>query len=421
MAQTDTTTQRRFGRVAIVIAVVLAAAGIVLLYPRAEGYRHWRAAQSALRAEDFELARAELALARRARPTCAAYAYEAARAARRDGDLRASRNHLTAAAELGQPSDDIRLEESLAAVQQSGWRGHDEYLIALLPKRPADAARIREVLAHAFYGDLLLGTAVEHALAWVELEPWSGRAWQLLGEIKETSRDMPGAMEAYQNAVERNPPLVRAQVGYADALFRQLRTDEAVAHYRRALEANPGDRDARLGLTRAYVQLDRLGDAGPVIAALVADHPQDAEVLGLAGRVALLDNRTAEAESLLTRSLAKVRNLVVLQDLQATLARRGKVAEARAVDEQIASLRKDFDRLDRLTEVAQTSLAPGPRVEMGQILIRNGLNREGAAWLYDALRCAPGYRPAHAALADYHASRGETEQAEHHRRLAGSQ
>ena len=419
MALSDMPSNRRSRRVGVILALVIAAAGAVVLYPRVEGYRHWRAAQTALRTEDFELARAQLALARRARPTCAAYAYEAARTARRDGDHRGARALLTAAADLGQQSEDIRLEESLAAVQQSGWRGHDESLLSFLAKRPADAARIREVLAHAFYGDLLLGTAVEHAMAWVELEPWSGRAWQLLGEIKETSRDMPGAMEAYQNSVERNPALARAQIGYADALFRQLRLQEAVVHYQRALELNPGDRDARLGITRTYVQLDRLVDAGPVVAGLVADHPQDAEVLGLAGRIALLENRTADAEDLLTRSLAKVRNLIVLQDLQATLARRGKVAEARAVDEQIAALRKDFERLDRLTEVAQTSLAPGPRVEMGQILIRNGLHREGAAWLYDALRCAPGYRPAHQALAEYHASRGQPEQAEHHRRLAG--
>src|SRR5262249_44230997 len=138
-----------------------------------------------------------------------------------------------------------------------------------------------------------------------------------------------------------------------------------------------------------------------------------------AGRIALLDNRTADAEELLTRSLAKVRNLIVLQDLQSTLARRGKVAEARAVDEQIAALRKDFDRLDRLTEVAQPSLAPGPGVERGQIPTPNGRPREGAAWLYDALRCAPAYKPAHQALAEYHASRGQPERAEHHRRLAG--
>jgi tetratricopeptide (TPR) repeat protein len=416
MAAPGIRSRRRPIRIAAIVAAAIAAAVIAVAYPRIEGYWHWRAAQLALHTEDFELARARLALARRARPSCPAYAYEAAR---RDGDLRAARTFLTTAAELGQSPDDIRLEESLAAVQQSGWRGHDETLLSLLEKRPADAPRIRETLAHAFYGDLLLGTAVEHAMAWVEAEPWSGRGWQLLGEIKETSRDMPGAQDAFRKAVERNPALVRAQVGYADALFRQLRSDEAIIHYQRALKLNPSDRDARLGLTRAFVQLDRLNDAGPAIAGLVADYPQDAEILGLAGRVALQDSRTAEAESLLTRSLAKVRNLVVLQDLQATLARRGKVTEARAIDEQIAALRKDFDRLDRLTEMAQSSLAPGPRVEMGQILIRNGLYREGAAWLYDALRCAPGYRPAHVALADYHASRGETEQAAHHKRLAG--
>src|SRR5262245_61835243 len=334
MAAPGTPSRRRSRLVAVAIAIAIVAAVALALHPRAKGYLHWRAAQSALRAEDFEMGRAQLALARRARPSSAAYTFAASRAARRDGDYRAARSLLTTAADLGQAQEDIRLEELLIAVQQSGWRGHDEALLNLLPTQPAEAARIREVLAHAFYSDLLLGAAVEHAMAWVEIEPWSGRGWQLLGEIKETSRDMPGAMEAYQNSVERNPALARAQVGYADALFRQLRLEEAVVHYQRALEVNPGDRDARLGITRTYVQLDRLADARAVVAGLVADYPQDAEVLGLAGRIALLDNRTADAEELLMRSLAKVRNLIVLQDLQSTLARRGKVAEARAVDEQ---------------------------------------------------------------------------------------
>jgi Tfp pilus assembly protein PilF len=180
----------------------------------------------------------------------------------------------------------------------------------------------------------------------------------------------------------------------------------------------PRDRDARVGVVRAFVQADRLADATPVATTLVDDYPQDAEVLGLAGRVALLDGRLADAESLLTRSVQKVKALVVLQDLQTTLARRGKVSEGRALEEQIAKLRGDFKRLDQLSESAQTSLDPVPRIEMGQIMIRNGLHREGLGWLIDAVRCAPNYRPAHAALADYYETHGQKEQAAYHRRRA---
>lgn len=325
---------------------------------------------------------------------------------------------MNSARDLGRPREDILLEELLMAVQQSGWRGHDEAILGLLDRRPADAARIREVLAHAFFGDLLLVAAIEHANAWAEVEPWSGRAWQLIGEIKETARDQAGAMEAYRTAVERNPGLLRAQVGYADALFRKLQTNEAIEHYQSALAQNPRDRDARVGLVRAFVQNDRLLEAGPISTSLVDDYPQDAEVLGLAGRVALLDGRLADAEPLLTRSVAKVKSLVVLQDLQTTLARRGKVAEGRALEEQIATLREDFKRLDKLSESAQTSLDPGPRVEMGQIMIRNGLHREGLGWLMDAIRCSPNYRPAHTAVADYYDARGQKERAAYHRRRA---
>ena len=49
---------------------------------------------------------------------------------------------------------------------------------------------------------------------------------------------------------------------------------------------------------------------------------------------------------------------------------------------------------------------------------RNGQDAEGLRWLYGALEVAPGHKPTHAALADYFASQGDVERAEHHRRLA---
>src|SRR6476469_10277343 len=80
-------TRRRSRRAGILCALVAVTAVIAAFgYPRAQAYWHWKQAQSAIRAEDFELGRAHLAICRRARPNNPDYAYESARLARRDGD-----------------------------------------------------------------------------------------------------------------------------------------------------------------------------------------------------------------------------------------------------------------------------------------------------------------------------------------------
>ena len=406
---------RRIALYAVLAALIAAA---LILPSRLEAFWHWRQAQSALSREDFESARAHLATCQRSRPNHARYAFESARLARREKDFRTFNTVLKRAAALGHPATEIRLEEILSTVQQSGWRGNDVSLLDQLQRHPPEEARIREVLAEAYYRDYSSAAALEQAEAWVRIEDFSPSAWLLLGDIQMRLRNRAGAGDAYREAVARDPTIVRARTGYAAMLREQGLPNEAAEQYDEAIRLRPRDREAQLGWVRCQLELNRIESAASVVDTLVVEYPNDLEVAALKGQIALRVGQLIIAEHFLRCAARGTPEVQVLNDLQQALARQNKIVEARALQERIDTTRKDLGRLAELNRVAQRSLDPAPRVEMGRILIRNGLAAEGEALLYEAIRCDPRFQPAHAALAEHFANLGREEQAAHHRRLA---
>jgi len=61
---------------------------------------------------------------------------------------------------------------------------------------------------------------------------------------------------------------------------------------------------------------------------------------------------------------------------------------------------------------------PALHVEMGTLLLALGHKKVGLQWLENAVTLKPDFAPAHAALAEYYRSQGETEKAAEHERQA---
>jgi tetratricopeptide (TPR) repeat protein len=86
-------------------------------------------------------------------------------------------------------------------------------------------------------------------------------------------------------------PYMRARLGLADALWRLLQTDEAIAHFREMLRLNPGDNQGvRYLLLNLLMRLERDAEVG----ALLAQYDDDAMAAWLYSR-ALHEFRTAGA------------------------------------------------------------------------------------------------------------------------------
>ncbi|HTZ21714.1 MAG TPA: tetratricopeptide repeat protein [Opitutaceae bacterium] len=108
------------------------------------------------------------------------------------------------------------------------------------------------VAAHTSLGSALLlegrtTEALVHYETALRLDP-SARAHQNLGIALLYARQLPAAVTQLEQAVQLEPDLAQAQEFLGEALAAQGRQAEAAAHYRRALQIEPGNEHARRAL-----------------------------------------------------------------------------------------------------------------------------------------------------------------------------
>ncbi|MBK5914866.1 tetratricopeptide repeat protein [Rhodocyclus purpureus] len=146
-----------------------------------------------------------------------------------------------------------------------------------------------------------------------------GAAWQLVEQVTEPFLGLPEAhyaravaansaamptraLDEAQRALEQRPDWELAALLRAQVLARSS-TAAAVASLERFVADNPGAREVRLHLARALIAENRYADARSHFELLVADSPDNTEVLFPAAILALQLNDSARAETLLLRLL----------------------------------------------------------------------------------------------------------------------
>ncbi len=103
----------------------------------------------------------------------------------------------------------------------------------------------RRALDHGQYGEALVQFARAADMAPRDPWPWHGR-----GDVLQLSGDFAGALDAYDQALQRLPELPVSLLGRGNALEGLERLDEAQAAWRRALELDPELTWAAQGLAR---------------------------------------------------------------------------------------------------------------------------------------------------------------------------
>ncbi|HKD37859.1 MAG TPA: tetratricopeptide repeat protein, partial [Pirellulales bacterium] len=120
---------------------------------------------------------------------------------------------------------------------------------------------LAEAAAHAKAGRL--DAAEELSRAALRIDPRSPRALHVLGVIARRTRRLPLAIAVLDDAARLNDrdPGIHCELGLA--LSESHREDEAIGHYRRAVELLPGYGDACLNLAAALDRLERPHEALP--------------------------------------------------------------------------------------------------------------------------------------------------------------
>jgi len=407
-------------RVFAAVAVLVVAVGAAQLW----AWHHFRAARAALAAYHPDEARASLASCGRVWRYSPEVHLLAARAARQAGDADAAERELRAAQRLTGATDDTAFEWALGQAAAGNVREVEGFLQKRADASPADGPLVWEALTQGYLRVYRTLDAMAVAKHWLSRDPDNVRALELRGHVYVTGKGVVRGVEDYRRVLELDPTRRDTRWRLAGSLIDLGGYDEATGHLEEYAKAAAGDPEVAARLARCYVMTKRGADARRLLDAALAAHPEHALCLRARGQVALTAEPPdlAAAEEFLRRAAAAAPD-----DYQAAwshaeaLRQRGRGPEAKAELTRAEGMR---DRLERLGELRSRKLAEHPldpalHYEMGALLLASNPD-VAAQWLAGAVQLDPDHRPAHAALADYYARKGDAPRAaEHRRRAAG--
>lgn len=138
-----------------------------------------------------------------------------------------------------------------------------------------------------------------------------GRMFYEAGSIALGRRDELGedalrfARIAFAEAVERDPELGEAHHDLATTMRELGMAEDAVAHYKRALELMPDDADSLIGLGAAQCDAGKLRDAINTLKKAVAAHPDSGRAFANLGVALEAEGRDEEAVSAYAKAVAR--------------------------------------------------------------------------------------------------------------------
>jgi tetratricopeptide (TPR) repeat protein len=381
---------------------------------------HLRESRAALEHHNYLSAREHCDACLRVWPTGAEVQLLAARCARHLGELDAAEQHLAAAHKSNADSSILVLEGALLDVQRGeDTRSDDGYLQSLIEQNGPETSEIFETLSQACLFQYRIGDALETTERWLALRPDDAQAHYRHGLTLEAMRNLDKAREDYGRAAALDPRNIEAGKRLAEVQLTLGDADEALQQFTRLSKLASDDPALALGAAKCHRLLGHTDEAKRMLDALAQRQPDNAAVWNMRGKVAMDQDRLADAEELFRKALiVDPFNDVTYSKLAACLRRLGRAAEADEMIEHGKRIEDDAARLRSLTEeIGRRPADPKPRYEAGVICMRNGQESEGLRWLLGALQCDPRHGPTHSALAEYYESIGQPEQAAEHRRF----
>lgn len=401
------------------VLLLLTLLGVLLMHLGGAAHQ-MRLAERDLAKHDYAAARSHLALYLEVWPGDARGHFRAARAARHCHLYDEAAEHLRVCRLNGWDEDALTVEKQLTDLQRGDARAVSPLQARLESDNP-NAPAILEVLIQYYIDSYRLFSARDALDRYLHYYPDDVKALLGRGFVAERLFDFADAAIHYRRAVESQPANGPARLHLAQSLERSGDPQEALALFQELRGADVNQSDVMTGLARCHRLLAHFDEAERILDEQLAEHPDDPAALRERGIIDLDRDRVVEAEPWLRRAVAAdPYDRQACHNLYLCLRRLDKKAEAEEVRVRLDRLADDMKRLDHLLthEVQRAPNNPALRCEAGSIFLRNGQEQEGLRWLGLALQCDPQDGPTHQAFADYYRSKGQTERAAYHRRLA---
>jgi tetratricopeptide (TPR) repeat protein len=411
---------RRLLAVAALLAVV--ALGAAFAGTQAWALHHYRAARDQMARYHTAAAREHLEECLKVWPRDADALLLAARAARRSGTYDAAELFLARAEKAGAREEDVVLERLLLRAERGEVDEVRPFCRALLEGDGPDAPLALEAVARGLLRSYRLQEAQAVLDRWQQLQPDNAQALFLQGLAYDQQDRRHDALAAFRRALQADAEHDDARLHLARVLLLNGQYAEATPHLEYLRGRLPGSPEVPVLLARCRAALpERRAEAVALLDEVLARAPHYAPALAERGRLALEAGQLEQAEPWLREATRRSPdNVPTHVQYQRCLLGLGKSEEAAAVEARLKQLEKDILRLQEITQTEMQRQPHSARLqcEAGVISLRAGFAAEGLRWLHRALKEDPNYAPAHEALADFYQSTGERALATRHRELA---
>jgi tetratricopeptide (TPR) repeat protein len=151
-----------------------------------------------------------------------------------------------------------------------------------------------------------LDAAEKELLLAINISPGFSEAHRLLGDIRVKRGDSGSAMEEYSRMADKSvkkPDVAVKYVNEGMIYYKQHKYGDAERAYGRAIEADPGNADARNNIAVIYIEQNRLKEAEDALKKAVALNPDYGNAYRNLGVVYAKQNRLSEAVSQWEKSL----------------------------------------------------------------------------------------------------------------------
>jgi len=380
----------------------------------------FRAAEQAAARYDFDEAERRLAAGLGVHPGSAALHLRMARVARRATHYDLAAEHLRECQRLEGKNSDNALEALLLQAQIGDIADVENLLLEQVADGSPDANLILEALARGYIHIYHLDAAMGCLNRLLEREPDNVSALLLRASLWNTAGNYDGALEDCRRAVEAQPEHRVARLRLGEALLTSKQPEEALLQFEYLRQRPGGDTaDVLVGVARSHRQLGHAEEARQVLDELLARDPAHGSALVERGKIALDSESPAEAEKWLRRVVADYpfdaqANYLLAQALR----KQGREDEASPYEAARTRIERDRKALDEaFRQVLKEPRNPAPRLQAGLICMRNGRSDEGERWLLSALEQAPDHAPTREALATFYERTGKVELAARYRQI----
>ncbi|MEZ6108109.1 MAG: tetratricopeptide repeat protein [Pirellulaceae bacterium] len=284
------------------------------------------------------------------------------------------------------------------------------------------AAEVYYAMVKGYLASYQVLRAEDAVNSWLNWRPDSVQARFLRGNIRYRFGQIDQAITDYRFVLEHSPDNAEAHLLLGLLLNESGRVEEAYEHFDRSLELQPDSAETQLELAYCAKQLGYEERAKELAEALLKtdDPPRRAKAMELLAKLAIEGEEYERARELLEQAFRTAPPNGELCHMMGTvLSLTGDTERAQVFMDQAAGFRDRHDRIQDLTkQLIDEPDRDDLRLEVAELMFRDGQEEPGAMWLLTILKNNPDHLPSHRLLAAYYQRIGQPQVAAVHRKKA---